>query len=56
MMQEAFGAYRAVVADLDANARAAAWSEVGACLQRFEDAAGFHVEVELIAGAGARAG
>jgi ubiquinone/menaquinone biosynthesis C-methylase UbiE len=55
MMQEAFGAYRAVVADLDAAARAAAWSEVGACLQRFEDAKGFGVEFELIAGAGTRA-
>ena len=34
MMQQAFGAYRAVVADLGAQARAAAWSEVGACLSR----------------------
>jgi hypothetical protein len=37
MMQQAFGAYRAVVADLDPEARAAAWSEVGKCLRQFED-------------------
>jgi ubiquinone/menaquinone biosynthesis C-methylase UbiE len=54
MMQEAFGAYRAVVADLDPAARAAAWAEVGACLQRFEDRDGFRTEVELIVGSGAR--
>ena len=33
MMQQAFGAYRAVVADLDHEARAAAWSEVGEYLR-----------------------
>ena len=55
MMQQAFGAYRAVVADLDPEARAAAWSEVGKCLRQFEDREGFHTEVELILGSGARA-
>jgi ubiquinone/menaquinone biosynthesis C-methylase UbiE len=55
MMQQAFGAYRAVVADLDPKARAAAWSEVGQCLRQFEDHEGFHTEVELMLGSGARA-
>jgi ubiquinone/menaquinone biosynthesis C-methylase UbiE len=55
MMQQAFGAYRAVVADLDPEARAAAWSEVGKCLRQFEDHEGFHTEVELMLGSGARA-
>jgi SAM-dependent methyltransferase len=55
MMQQAFGAYRAVVADLGSKARAAAWSEVGECLRQFEDRAGFHTEFELIIGSGVRA-
>jgi len=55
MMQQAFGAYRAVVADLDPQARAAAWSEVGQCLRQFEDHEGFHTEVELMIGSGAKA-
>ena len=55
MMQQAFGAYRAVVADLDPEARAAAWSEVGKCLRQFEVHEGFHTEVELMIGSGARA-
>jgi hypothetical protein len=54
MMQQAFGAYRAVVADLDPEARAAAWSEFGQCLRQFEDHEGFHTEVELMVGLGAR--
>jgi ubiquinone/menaquinone biosynthesis C-methylase UbiE len=54
MMQQAFGAYRAVVADLEPEARAAAWSEVGECLREFEDQAGFHAEVQLIIGSGVR--
>jgi SAM-dependent methyltransferase len=55
MMQQAFGAYRAVVADLDPGARAAAWSDVGKCLTQFEDQEGFHTEVEFMLGSGARA-
>jgi len=55
MMQQAFGAYRAVVADLDPEARAAAWSEVGKCLRQLEDHEGFHTEVELMLGSAARA-
>ncbi len=54
MMQQAFGAYRAVVADLDAEARAAAWSEVGEYLMQLEDREGFRTELELMIGAGVR--
>ena len=54
MMQQAFGAYRAVVNDLDSEARAAAWSEVGECLKQFEDRDGFHTELEFMIGSGAR--
>jgi ubiquinone/menaquinone biosynthesis C-methylase UbiE len=54
MMQQAFGAYRAVVADLDPQARAAAWSEVGDYLKQFEDDDGFHTELELLIGSGVR--
>jgi SAM-dependent methyltransferase len=56
MMQEAFGAYRAVVADLGAQARTAAWSEVGASLSQFEDHQGFHAALEFIIGSGAKVG
>jgi ubiquinone/menaquinone biosynthesis C-methylase UbiE len=54
MMQQAFGAYRAVVADLSPEARAAAWSEVGECLRQFEDREGFQTELEFVIGSGAR--
>jgi hypothetical protein len=56
MMQQAFGAYRAVVADLGSKARAAAWSEVGECLKQFENQDGFHTEFELVLGAGMKDG
>ena len=55
MMQQALGAYRAVVADLGSEARAAAWSEVGACLKQFEGDKGFQVELEFVIGSGAKA-
>jgi ubiquinone/menaquinone biosynthesis C-methylase UbiE len=54
MMQQAFGAYRAVVADLRPEARAAAWSEVGECLRQFEDHEGFHTELEFMIASGVR--
>jgi SAM-dependent methyltransferase len=54
MMEQAFGAYRAVIADLDIEARAAAWSEVGACLRQFEDHKGFQSAHEFIIGSGAK--
>jgi ubiquinone/menaquinone biosynthesis C-methylase UbiE len=55
MMQQAFGAYRAVVADLDDVERAGAWSDVFQCLQQFETADGFRAEFEFIIGSGAKA-
>jgi ubiquinone/menaquinone biosynthesis C-methylase UbiE len=55
MMQQAFGAYRAVVADLDREARTAAWAEVGEYLRQFEDHEGFHTELEFMIGMGVRA-
>lgn len=55
MMQQAFGAYRAVVADLGPEARAAAWSEVDECLKQFEGDDGFQAEFEFVIGSGATA-
>lgn len=54
MMQQAFGAYRAVVADLDEPGRADAWSEVGTYLKQFEGGDGSKTELEFIIGPGAR--
>jgi ubiquinone/menaquinone biosynthesis C-methylase UbiE len=56
MMQQAFGAYRAVVADLSSEARAAAWSEICECLRQFENHEGFHTEFEFVIGSGVRVG
>jgi ubiquinone/menaquinone biosynthesis C-methylase UbiE len=56
MMQQAFGAYRTVVADLSSQARAAAWSEVGECLRQFENHEGFHTEFEFVIGSGVKVG
>ncbi len=54
MMQQAFGAYRAVVANLGEPERAEAWSEVLTCLEQFEGGEGFKTESEFIIGSGAR--
>jgi ubiquinone/menaquinone biosynthesis C-methylase UbiE len=54
MMQQAFGAYRAVVADLGEAERSKAWLEVHECLKQFETAAGFETEFQFIIGSGAR--
>jgi ubiquinone/menaquinone biosynthesis C-methylase UbiE len=54
MMQEAFGAYRAVLADLDAAHRARAWEEIHECLRGFETSDGLETELELLIGSGAR--
>jgi len=48
MMQEAFGAFRAVLADLDPDARAQAWAEIATCLQQFETDAGLRTEIEVM--------
>jgi SAM-dependent methyltransferase len=54
LMQEAAGAYRAVVADLSDAEKAKAWSEVYECLKQFEASGGFQTEPELIIGSGAK--
>ena len=54
MMQQAFGAYRAVVADLSEAERSKAWAEVHECLKQFERDDGFETELEFIIGSGAK--
>jgi ubiquinone/menaquinone biosynthesis C-methylase UbiE len=54
MMQQAFGAYRAVVADLGEAGRSEAWREVYECLRQFETTGGFMTELEFIIGSGAK--
>jgi ubiquinone/menaquinone biosynthesis C-methylase UbiE len=54
MMQQAFGAYRAVVAGLSEDGRSRAWADVRNYLAGFEGASGFEADVELLIGAGAR--
>jgi ubiquinone/menaquinone biosynthesis C-methylase UbiE len=54
LMQEAFGAYRAVVGDCSEAVRKAAWAEVGETLQAFESAAGFEGPAEVLVAAGVK--
>jgi predicted membrane-bound spermidine synthase len=54
LLQEAAGAYRAVVADLSDAERSKAWGEVYECLKQFEAGRGFQTQLELIVGPGAR--
>ena len=54
MMQEAFGAYRAVVADLSDAEKSKAWNAVYECLKQFEGVDGFRTQFEFIIGAGAK--
>ena len=54
LLQEAAGAYRAVVADLGDEAKARAWGEVLECLKQFESGGDFEAQLEAIIGAGAR--
>lgn len=54
LMQEAAGAYRAVVADLSDTERSKAWNEVYECLRQFEAGGGFETELELVIGSGIR--
>lgn len=54
LMQEAAGAYRAVVADLSEEDRTKAWSEVHECLKQFESEDRFETELEFFIGSGAR--
>lgn len=53
MMQEAFGAYRAILADLDENDRAAAWNEIRDCLEQFSGPNGVSGEMCLLLASGA---
>jgi hypothetical protein len=54
MLQEAAGAYRAVVADLGEAARSEAWNEVHDHLKQFASARGLETELEVVIGSGAR--
>jgi ubiquinone/menaquinone biosynthesis C-methylase UbiE len=54
MMQQAFGAYRAVVADVSDAERSRAWGEVYECLKQFETGGVFETEFEFIIGSGAK--
>ncbi len=54
LLQEAAGAYRAVVADLNDAEQSKAWGAVYECLQKFETDGGFQTELELIIGSGTR--
>jgi SAM-dependent methyltransferase len=54
MMQEAFGAYRAVVSDRPEAVRVAAWLEVAETLKRFETPTGFVAPAEVLVAAGVK--
>jgi ubiquinone/menaquinone biosynthesis C-methylase UbiE len=54
MMQEAFGAYRAVVRDSSEGVRVAAWTEVAETLKTFETPTGFVAPAEVLMAAGAK--
>jgi len=54
MMQQAFGAYRAVVADLGEAEQSQAWAEVRDCLAQFDHGNGFEAELEFMIGSGTR--
>ena len=56
MMQQAFGAYRAVVAGLDESGRRAAWAEVAEFLKEFEKDGSFEAVSEVVTGSGATPG
>jgi hypothetical protein len=56
LMQQAAGAYRAVVAPLSDAEKSNAWSEVYDRLKQFETGGGFTTELELLIGSGARPG
>src|SRR5689334_23110786 len=55
MMKEAFGAYRAVVADLNDAHKLKAWDEVHTCLKQFEHDGGFAAQFEFLIGVGSKA-
>src|SRR5262245_7336795 len=55
MMQEAVGAYRAVVSECPEAVRVAAWAEVAETLRTFETATGFCAPAEVLVVAGGKA-
>jgi ubiquinone/menaquinone biosynthesis C-methylase UbiE len=52
MMQEAFGAYRAIVSDRPEGVRVAAWAEVAEALRSFETPAEFVAPAQVLVAAG----
>jgi ubiquinone/menaquinone biosynthesis C-methylase UbiE len=54
MMQEAFGAYRALVSDRPEAVRVAAWTEVAERLKTFETPTGFVAPAEVLVAAGVK--
>jgi hypothetical protein len=54
MMQEAFGAYRAVISDQPEDVQAAAWAEVAKLLEEYETPNGFEALTEVCVAAGAK--
>jgi hypothetical protein len=54
LMQEAFGAYRAIVSDSPEGVRVAAWTEVAETLKTFETPTGFVAPAEVLVAAGAK--
>jgi ubiquinone/menaquinone biosynthesis C-methylase UbiE len=54
MMQEAFGAYRGVVADLSDADRSMAWDDVRECLKQYESGGRFTANFEFLIGSGAK--
>jgi ubiquinone/menaquinone biosynthesis C-methylase UbiE len=54
MMQEAFGAYRAVISDCPEAVRVAAWAEVAETLRTFETTTGFVAPAEVLVAAGVK--
>jgi SAM-dependent methyltransferase len=54
MIQEAFGAYRAVVSDRPEGVRVAAWAEVAETLKTFETATAFVAPAEVLVAAGVK--
>ena len=55
MMRQAFGAFRAVISDLNQAQQEAAWAGVGGYLASLEGPDGFEVERTFIVGSGAKA-
>ena len=55
MMQQAFGAYRAVIADLGKDEQEKAWSDVRDCLSQFDGDGGYEAGLEVIIASGRRA-